>query len=107
MPTNKRKTIHRSVEERCGNDHEGAGRYLPMMLLLAVPLWQIKLRDAGPAVRAAELKCLKESDFRERLEYVLSKGPKKGDSAHAFNRKSHNGCQIGKKPSGQIQQSLP
>ena len=52
MPTNKRKTLRRAVEEWWGKHHDGEGRYLPMMLQVAVPLWMMHFRDAGPETRA-------------------------------------------------------
>jgi hypothetical protein len=85
MPTNKRKTLHRTVEEWCIKDYDGPGRHLPLMLQVAVPLWMVQFRDAGPETRAEALRQLEKSDLGDRLDSELRKGPKPDDSARAFN----------------------
>lgn len=90
MPTIHRHQIHLSsalstflkdVENSPGTN----GNLLPTMLQVAVPLRMRELRQAGPTVRGLELKRLHDSDFVYRMEYVLYRGPKEGDSARAFN----------------------
>ncbi len=61
------------------------GQYLPIALSAAIPLWQYQFSTWTPEERQEELKRIEESDFCLRMEYVLHKGPKKGDSAGAFN----------------------
>jgi len=86
MPAISYHRIRLQVEDWCGEDYKGEGQLLPTMLELAVPLWMQEFRDAGSDYRQQELRrLLDEPDFTQRLEYVLHKGPKKGDSAKAFN----------------------
>lgn len=73
------------VEEWCGKDHNGLGSSLALSLSCAVPLWMFHYQRAGPQVRESDLKELQDSDFALRMQYVLVKGPKEGDTARAFN----------------------
>ena len=86
MPPITYHQIRATVEEWAGRDWQGEGKLLPDMLQVAVPLWMHRLNEAGPDGREQELLRLQnETDFCQRLEYVLHKGPKKGDTARAFN----------------------
>ena len=87
MPAIKHKDLLLSVQEWSGRDHGGEGDSLASMLGCAVPLWMFIYRQQGPEARQRELERLNdpENDFYLRLEYVLHKGPKPGDTAKAFN----------------------
>ncbi len=61
------------------------GHYLPVALSAAIPLWQHQFSTWTPEERQEELNRIEKSDFCLRMEYVLHKGLKKGDSAKAFN----------------------
>jgi hypothetical protein len=55
------------------------------MLGMAVPLWMLDYEKISDEDRARLLKELNESDFAYRMQYVLHKGPKEGDTKDAFN----------------------
>ena len=61
------------------------GHMLPMSLSAAVPLWMHQFKDLDWEQREHLMKEVQKDDFCLRLEYVLHKGPKEGDSARAFN----------------------
>lgn len=76
--------IKQTVEEALSQAPTGF-HPLPLALYTAVPLWCREMRELGPEGREQELIRLQESDLCLRMEYVLFRGPKKGDSARAFN----------------------
>ena len=88
---NPPKPLGRMVERVCevydAEFGKGAteGRYLPMCLSTAVPLWIWRYREWTPEMRQAEMDGIEASDFCMKMEYVLHRGPNKGDSADAFN----------------------
>jgi len=61
------------------------GGNLPIALSAAVPLWIMKFKEYSYNDLQTMLRILDESDFCVRMEYVLHKGPKEGDTARAFN----------------------
>ena len=63
------------------------GRSLPDALSAAVPLWMLRFQGYSAEERQEEIDRLNSEgvDFCMRMEYVLHKGPKPGDSAKAFN----------------------
>lgn len=74
-----------SIEKGFPSDFKGEGHLLPMMLSAAVPLWALDFQTLSDEERLQKIKQLDNSDFCLRMEYVLHKGPKPGDSAQAFN----------------------
>ncbi len=61
------------------------GKYLPIALSGAVPLWQAAYAKWTPEERMEELKKVSSDDFCLRMEWLLHHGPKAGDTAKAFN----------------------
>lgn len=61
------------------------GDMLPIALGAAVPLWMLNFQDVPYDDLQERFKELDKSNFCYRLEHVLHKGPKEGDSAKAFN----------------------
>jgi hypothetical protein len=63
------------------------GWALPMMLDATVPLWIETIKSLTPEQRLERITELNSDglDFCLRMEYVLHKGPKEGDTAKAFN----------------------
>lgn len=60
------------------------GSYLPTALSAAIPLWQHHYKDLSFEERQSVVAEIMRDDFCLRLEYVLHKGPKAGDTARAF-----------------------
>lgn len=90
MPTIHHHTIHLSSAistflANVENSPEEKNSLLSTMLQVAVPLRMRELRQVGPTARRLQLERLRNSDLPYRLEYVLHRGPKEGDSARAFN----------------------
>ena len=77
-------TFHNRLESAFDGGN-AEGRYLPMMLDAAVPLWQWEYRKLSWDERMGILREIEGSDLCLRMEYLLHRGPKKGDSARAFN----------------------
>jgi hypothetical protein len=61
------------------------GNILPLMLDAAVPLWVFEFQKLTVDERQEKIKECEKDDLCLRLEYVLHRGPKEGDSARAFN----------------------
>lgn len=61
------------------------GDTLPIALDAAVPLWILQFRELPPEERQKKLAEVTADDLCLRLEYVLHRGPKEGDTARAFN----------------------
>ena len=74
-----------SLKKAFSDESSREGRYLPMALDAAVPLWVLQFQSYSEERRREEMDRATADDLCLRLEYVLHKGPKKGDSARAFN----------------------
>ena len=61
------------------------GQRLPTALDAAVPLWAHQFQSYSGEEREGELRRAMADDPCLRMEYLLHPGPKKGDSARAFN----------------------
>jgi len=61
------------------------GEYLKTALSAAVPLWMYQFAELTFEERKEQIDKAMTDDMCLRLEYVLHKGPKQGDTARAFN----------------------
>ncbi len=65
--------------------YRGEGWQLPASLDAAVPLWQMEFARLSSEKRQEVLDEAVKDDLCLRMEYLLHRGPKKGDTARAFN----------------------
>jgi hypothetical protein len=82
-PIPKKPGFHNRLVEQFS--HVGEGQNLPVALSAAVPLWQHQYKDLSFDERQRLIEEVGANDFCLRMEYVLHRGPKKGDTARAFN----------------------
>ena len=66
-------------DEKCANGQ------LPIALDAAVPLWAHQFKDYTEDERAEVFKQATSDDLCLRMEYLIHKGPKGGDTARVFN----------------------